>query len=496
MEKKERIVQPKSFKFHKVSSYMFTYPIERVNSIIRDRILERDLVNNLSLNSSWYKDSFLLSMYEESCIFRYKFNGSDLPRRCINGYDTILPVFLDYLKVSKGNKRIDKLKAKITVKTFVRNLSRVDYHRRRSLTYVRHKSYWTDFKNLSHTYMMDLIDMMEDMSYIINYKGFKGKDDKSVKSMILVSQDLVDLCTDKLTESEPEKLLPPKEETIVIKINKYNSRQPTSREKREVNKLAKVVDAYNEQLSKRSITINGYEIPELFFRRVFMEDLETCGRYYDSGDGIQRKSKEERATTLIDGEEVVSLDFKSLHPCLAAELLGKRLDYDPYKCSIEIPIDNSIVEGYKEELGLPKYDPVRNLCKKALLTMINSQNPLEASRSLSKALKDDMKKPLNKRMFVGITKGVPVGKLIENLSEVNSMIKEFLCSRKGNYFQYLDSQIMDYCIQKHIDIDEVIIPIHDCCMVKKSLKEFTLSTMIDGYKYVMGSTLNCTIEEE
>lgn len=472
----------KSFSKHALSGVLRTYPISSIDSIIDSNDLE----------GSWLSDYSLKYHYENGMICRYIFKDTSLPSRVEALYEMLYEGLKRYLRSELNLKNVSDSKIRIVVKMFVKNISRCKHHKTNSMTYLKDRKFWKEFKNLSNSYFNYLIDMLEDKGYLKAYTGFMAGKDK-FKSLILIHSNLMSFLEG---ESEPNysKLLPPKQDYVVIKRGKYTIRQPNKSERVKVKKLDNILSMYNEQLEGRTVSVNGVDIPELFFRRVFNEDLTTGGRFYDNGDGIQRKSKEDRSTTLIDGEPTIGLDFKSLHPNMAAELLGVKLSYDPYQ-SKELDLLFSLDHECLDKLG-KDHNPVRNFCKKALLTMINSKDTLEATRSLSQDLNKDRRKPIEFQKYVGIVGKVPVAKIVSKLMEHNVCIREFLCSKKGTYFQFLDSEIMDYCIQRHLEVDEVLIPIHDCCIVRESLQEFTTGVMEKGYRHVLGSSLNCKIELE
>ena len=55
------------------------------------------------------------------------------------------------------------------------------------------------------------------------------------------------------------------------------------------------------------------------------------------GKGVELMKKVARQELTIDGESVVEIDFKSLHPRLVAEIVGVQLpdDFDPYNIELK-----------------------------------------------------------------------------------------------------------------------------------------------------------------
>ena len=125
--------------------------------------------------------------------------------------------------------------------------------------------------------------------------------------------------------------------------------------------------------------------------------------------------------------------------------------------------------------------------------MFNADSMKSAIGGISKALLDDYKKDISKRRFVGI-KNLKVKELIAAVVEHNQEVKSYFMSGVGTRFQNLDSRIMDYCVREFMKVNQVCLPVHDSLIVKKSLTDFTIKCMEDGFEYVMGSKVNCIVE--
>jgi hypothetical protein len=451
----------------------------------------------LNLDTTWYHDKTLLKLYKYNSIYmNFSFRKDTIPKRCENYYKTLTEEIYTNLKTS--GDRVSKSKLKLVVKHLIKHISRLKFHKKFAVRYTRNPKYWKQYgKNLSWIYMDKVINYLSDKGHINNFTGgvMQGKDD--ICSMLLVNPELIKLCNGSTKEKVniEECLLPPELPLVEIRNEDKLPRKPTKEEKLEVDNMAMVVREYCNLLAQKTISINGIQVPELFFRRIATVDLSKGCRWYDDGS-IQQEDATSRSSTIIDQEGVVEVDYSSLHFCLAAEELGLDLKgKDPYAFPFEVSVDQEAVESWKKDYGFSeKYDPVRNLKKTALLTMFNAKSEKSAVSAIAKALKDDYRKeePV-KRKFVGIT-NVKVKELVSCLKHHNKEVGDYLMSGVGSRFQRLDSDMMTYCIQRFMEKGEVCIPIHDSIIVKQSLKEFAITCMEDAYENVMGSKVNCKVK--
>jgi hypothetical protein len=426
----------------------------------------------------------------------FSFRSEDVPKRCEGYLKLLTEDIYDHLK-SEG-QRVSISKLKLCVKHLIKHVSRLKFHKKFAIRYTRNPKYWKQHgKNLSWIYMDKVINYLILKGYVDSFIGGMQKGTQEVCSMLIVNPEFIDKCAGKGYENLaiPVSLLPPKLSLVEIRNKDKTPRKPTKEEKIEVTDMEMLVEEYCKLLSQKTISINGIQVPELFFRRIATVDLDHGCRWYDDGS-IQREDATSRSSTIIDQEPTVEVDYSSLHFCLAAEELGLDLKgKDPYSFPFEIEVDNAEIEKWRNDYGFSeKYDPVRNLKKTALLTMFNSDSEKSAVSAIAKALKDDYKKeePV-KRKFVGI-KSVKVKQLVKCLQEYNTEVKDYLMSGVGLRFQKLDSEMMTYCIKRFIEVGEVCIPIHDSLIVKRSQEDFARRCMEDAYEFIMGSKVNCKLQ--
>lgn len=482
-----------------ISGGLFSYRYVGLEDLFDCLNVDEDTYYSLKikLDTSWYYNPTLDKLYKYNSIYmNFSFRNEAIPKRCKSYYETLTKDIYDHLK-SKGS-RVSKPKLKMVVKHIVKHTSRLKFHKKYGLRYTRNPKHWKDNgKNLSWLYMKKVIDYLISMDLVYNFTGGIKQGKEDICSMLVVNPEFILLCNGGLKDGSciDECLLPPEIPLVEIRDKNKCTRNPTKEEKIEVSDMEMVVKEYCRFLSQRTISVNGIQVPELFFRRIATIDLDHGCRWYDDGT-IQKEDATSRSSVIIDQEYTVEVDYSSLHLSLAAEELGIDLKgKDPYDFPFEVEVCEKEVDKWKQDYGFTKkYDPIRNLKKVALLTMFNAKSEDSAIKAISKALKDDYRKEeMVKRKFVGI-KRVKVKELIQSLKLHNKEISSYLMSGVGLRFQKLDSEMMTYCIKRFMEIGEVCIPIHDSIIVKKSQVGFAKKCMEDAYEYVMGSKINFKVK--
>ncbi len=452
----------------------------------------------------WWKLDYKLELlHKYAPTMCFEFRSDTLPKRCVYGYNYLCETYLLYLRTCKSRIHVDKVKN--IIKLMVKNISKVKWCKSTALRYVGDNKQWSNVKvnpdKLSYSIFKEFIDWLSVKGYVTKYKGSGGCGYINTTNMLVCSNEFINLCTNKINPNEIEKELQfrNKDNIIIhqeIKGVKY-PREILPEEEKQVNDLDKVLIAYNESLENRTISVCGHEVKEAFFRRIFNENLDKGGRYYDHGQLLSR-SKEDRATTLIDGEATVSLDYKHLHPSICYELKGVPLgDKDPYGIVPIFYLDKDEMKQWRQQYNIKRHPNVgRNLAKVALLCMINAKDKKSCMAAISQEINSDHRKvDGSKRKFVGVF-NVEVKNLVDALYQHNIDIKEYFYSGHGVVMQNLDSKMIDYCIRVLLEDDEILIPVHDCVIVRKGISDHSHDTMLDAYEHVLGSRMNCKVEVE
>jgi hypothetical protein len=205
------------------------------------------------------------------------------------------------------------------------------------------------------------------------------------------------------------------------------------------------------------------------------------------GKGAELMKKIARQELTINGESVVEIDFKSLHPRLVAEIVGVTLpqDFDPYGIQIE---------GYDD-------DCLRAICKLLVLCIFNATSENSAIAAVRKELSglyEDDDKTIRTLDYWKKNKFVPeiieLKQISKLLKQHNSYAVPYMFTGYGMDLQNLDSRIMDCVVEYFTMEDEFVLPVHDSIVIRQSLKDEAIRVMKVAYKQVMGTDNNCKLE--
>jgi len=205
-------------------------------------------------------------------------------------------------------------------------------------------------------------------------------------------------------------------------------------------------------------------------------------------------TREDRSILTIDGEDTIELDFKALHPRMAATLDGIILDkdFDPYsievsnmepqvaryfgKWAVLILLNTGMTVGANGKFSF-------NTARKALISQLRGREEVDyANRVLT--LKGTSYK---------LPDFIDYSDIIQKCLERNDYIRLWFTESSGLRLQNYDSKIMDLIISRFNEMGEVIIPVHDSIVVKKKLSEVAIEIMTGSFKEVLGNTYNCII---
>lgn len=499
--------------FHKK---LFTFqPITHLENSIKKELYEdyisKNWLNLLSHDKRhWYNiNQELTDIYHEHSIqAHFHFREITPPKRCVKAVTELSQKLYLYLKLNR--KQVSKSDTKVVARFLIKHLSRLKYHKGFGLRYNGNKNKWVkdlqQAPSVMRPYFLELLNMLEDEGLIIHLRGFGGEDSEfNITNMIIPTKGFLDYCNGKNPPEVMENCLRRSYDKLcIIRERVYSNNSSTfdkierkhkRGEKAMVDSVIESMRLFNQHLEKYEIEVNGVCIPETFYHRTYIQDLHhggrlICGEY-------QGKSKKDRLTTLIDGLPTISLDYKSLHLSLAATLAKWGMkDHDPYNTSVDLYVNWWEVLQHEQEYGVT-LNPLRNICKVTVLTLLNARDKKSAKKAIAKALLNDYKKrDQSTRKFVGLSVKGKLDDLIEDLIERNIKVKGYFCSDFGIKAQNLESNIMQICVDTFCAKGKVILPVHDSCTVTCRDMEDGLDIMELAYESVMGSSVNCKIEIE
>jgi hypothetical protein len=189
------------------------------------------------------------------------------------------------------------------------------------------------------------------------------------------------------------------------------------------------------------------------------------GRWYGGfWQQLPKKSEDLRRDIYIDGEPTDEIDFSGLHPTLLALEHGK------------------VLQGDKYDLGRQVLDHIRmreqrSIVKELVLIAINAKSKRAAYYAYTNRHAD---KSLDHAQL---------DQLLAAFIEKYPFLKTELCSDRGIDLMFTDSQITEAVIQRFVEHDKPILPIHDSYIVKRKDRQFLKLVMKDACNEVLGHTL-------
>lgn len=373
------------------------------------------------------------------------------------------------------------------------------------------KAYSDNDQGISQRRMVILLDKLEENGYTDNFTGgvVDWKEMDTVQSCIIFKTKLLDLFVGVDVSQEIDYF-------NVVEIKDRETKELKSKSGvRGVKIITEYMNAYNQQLMNTEISDETGLLSVQQYKRVFSDNLRQGGRIYNTAGGVQVKNEEQRSYMKINGEEIVELDFKAMHPSLLYEQEYEENsediddwiknswngEYNPYGAKMPfLKVNQDKVEAFKNTFGLAKYDPIRNLNKHALMVSLNAKTYQKAYVQVTEEFRADQlewDKDLNKdAKFYGIESvgNFPGHTVCQAVAAHNKPIAKYFFKDQGIKMQYLDSEIVADVLNRLLMEDEVLLPEHDSVIVRASIKDKVIGYMRSAYKELMGSDKFCYLE--
>lgn len=397
---------------------------------------------------------------------------------------------------TKRRKRVSVIKLKQTISCFscnvIRSLNRgctdinisLDEHSFSRTINGRRNS------KVSYTYTRDMLDCFVERGWInLEIGGIQswkltreGKfiPDKTTNSKIKIEESLISIFAPFLKHERYWGL-----DNVLVLRGKDGRDQKFKLVKRGRD-MCKELNESNKILNRADITHNGESVGSLQFKRIFNEDFSKGGRFYTDHGIIQCENGETRLEIKIDGESVVELDYKALHPSIAYTKLGVTLppSFDHYH------LDEWRMFG-------DDYKSVRSFVKTTLLVAINCYSRREAGQAAAYEIYKDTQQAEGDRRFAGLSPDINVYEVLDHLIAKHADIAEqVIYGGFGQQFQFDDSCITEYVFNHFNKKGEPVIGIHDSYIVKASLEEELEVVMYKAFEHVFGDASNCIVEKK
>jgi hypothetical protein len=393
----------------------------------------------------------------------------------------------------------------------VTNIARAIKYKAIGLSVPRQRSaYSGNEQGISQRRMIILLDKLEENSYTDNFIGgvVDWSDIKTVQSCFVFKQKLLDLFVGVDVSQEEDHF-------NVVEIKDRKTKELKSKSGvRGVQIISEYMNAYNTQLQSTEISDDVGLLPIQQYKRVFSDNLRQGGRIYNTAGGVQVKNEEERSLMKINGEKIVELDFKAMHPSLLYEQEyaenSEDIDdwietqwkgiYNPYGAAMPfLKVDQEKVEAFRNTFDKPNYDPIRNLNKHALMVSLNAKTYQKAYVQVTEEFRADQvgwDNLTKDAKFYGIESvgNFPGHTVCQAVAAHNKPISHYFFKDQGIKMQYLDSEIVADVLNRLLMEDEVLLPEHDSVIVRASIKDKVMGYMRSAYLELMGSDKFCFLE--
>lgn len=348
-------------------------------------------------------------------------------------------------------------------------------------------------RKVSYTYTMMLFDWLQEKGYATLTTGFvsryKEENGRLVvgeceSSRLVFSDGFMDRYKHVIKDKSD---IPPIEN--VLRMRNKNKDFVTFKMGEYEKWVCKLLKSINKGAKQFNIQC-GEKMFDVQFAKVYNESsLSKGGRTYVIGGGSEVLHVEHRKGLIVDNEETVELDFKSLHPRLIATMYEWNIpvDHDPYEISLY---------GYHPQV-------LRKICKLLILCMFNANSSGSAIAAVNNELNETFhvdengnEVPIRKYWTDNglAPKHLELKYIGELLLEHNPYVKEAAYTGCGLDLQNLDSRIMDIVLAYFHDKGEFCLPVHDSVVVRKSLQNDAERVMREAFEQVMGNADNCVIE--
>lgn len=376
-------------------------------------------------------------------------------------------------------------------------------------------SYTQSKQGIGYRKVKSLVDFLEAKGYIDLYKGYvkswkmhKGNlvPDESVPSCMIFKKRTEEMWENVNTSYNLWKELEDND-LAIIRDRETKEMMPT-RGHKGFKDIKSEVKSMNDMLAGSSITFDGRPIADVAYRRIFSGDLESGGRLYTLGGGVQLLPQHIRASSLmIDGEPVVELDYSAIHPSICYQMMyntdGFSIydvmgeDFSPYGADLSsIKVDGRMKEQWESVTG-KTHNPVRQLAKLAILIGMNSNDKNSAAWTLGNKVKiDRAQNSIEDQEFYAMVGNIDYSSVLEAVQSHNDFISEHFFSDAGITLQNIDSKIMMRIVGAMGSKGHTVLAYHDSCLVKASAEDDLREAMFLAWETVLGDTTFCKVDKK
>jgi hypothetical protein len=209
-------------------------------------------------------------------------------------------------------------------------------------------------------------------------------------------------------------------------------------------------------VEKLNNAIAGADVDPTFIApvaRIFNGNMTRGGRFYAMGSSWQNMAKKARAEITIDGERVVELDYKTLHPAILYAQSNATMPKDCYD-----------IDGWP-----------RPLMKLAVLILINAKTEPAARRAIAQhEVMAETATPGSQDAFA------KAQQIIDAIKRVHAPIAWAFHSDKGAELMQIDATMAEAVMNAMVLQNITVLPVHDSFLVPASKREHLEEAMIEA----------------
>lgn len=415
-------------------------------------------------------------------------------------------------------KMLDETRGKWeeAVRWWISNTARSLKSNASGFTFSLHaSSYSNNNQKIGYRQVKAFIDFLEQRGYINIYKGYvktwkyeKGKaiPETTIPSCMIFRERTLAMWDGVNTNFNLWKEV--EEDDLAVIRDRESKEYKNTRGVSGIKAIKEEVKMFNSSLKGADITFNGKPIADVVYRRIFSGDIDTGGRLYSVNGGVQLLPQKIRASSLmIDGEEVVELDYSSIHPNICyqmllnneginvRDILGK--DFSPYDADLSfIRVDGRLKKQWESLTG-KEHNPVRQLAKLAILIGMNSSDANAAAWTIGNKVKEDRKQlDIKEQQFYALTDSIDYNRVLSAVQNHNDFIRDKFFSDAGIALQNIDSKIMMNIVGAMGEKGHTVLCYHDSALVKKSAEQDLHNAMLSAWKDVLLDTTFCKIDKK
>lgn len=330
----------------------------------------------------------------------------------------------------------------------------VEAHRLgKAVSYSRSKPFY-DADRQRHTLLtyrrvIAAVDQLEADGMIIHYR--QGPGCRGWQSAFEATPDLVDAVT-AILEGKPRLKLQRLHRLTILRDaeGKPMEYKPT----REIDRRDRRTEGFNEAIaSAEIISLEGANLA-CPMARIHNRDFDRGGRFYPMGTSWQNIKSQARRALTIDGEPVVELDFKTLHPAILYA-----------EAKAPMPRDCYAIEGWP-----------RDLVKVAMLTLINARTVQAARLSIANSDRMAQRAVPGSQEAIGYASA-----LIDAIKRAHGPIAAAFHSDAGARLMRIDSDLAEAVMHELILKNGIVtLPVHDSFLVPASKSDELEAAMHDA----------------